>query len=53
MEEGQGAVLLGIIEGQALLQMGSSRSERSEKVQRRPQRPVSLQKKGRVLPVLG
>ena len=44
-----GAVLLRVIEGNALLQVRSGRAELSQLEQGAPQRPMGLQEEGRVL----
>ena len=49
VEKGQGAVLLGVVEGNALLQVRSGRSQLSQPEQGHPQRIVGLQEEGRVL----
>jgi hypothetical protein len=45
-------VLLDIVEGYPLLQVGSGSTQLPEEPQRDPQRPVGLQQQGRVLDAL-
>ena len=51
--EGQGAVLLGIIEGEPLLQVRPSQGQLSQEVHRAPQRMVGHQEERRVVHALG
>ena len=53
VEEGMGAVLLGVVEGNALLQVRAGRGKLSQTEQGRPQRIVGLQEESRVLHALG
>jgi hypothetical protein len=51
-DEGQGVMLLPIVEGEALLTVGPGRGEFSQVEQSDPQRPMSLQEAGRIMPIL-
>ena len=53
IEEGQGAVLLGVVEGNALLQVRAGRGELAQPEQGVPQRLVGLQEERRVVHALG
>src|SRR5262245_63688922 len=52
IEEGVGAVLLGVVEGYSLLQMGSGGSKLSQIEQAAPHSPSGPQEEGRVVLVL-
>jgi len=53
VEEGQGAVLLEVVEGNALLLVCPGQGQLSQQEQRLPQHPVGRQEERRVLHALG